>query len=360
MNFDLDKHTIFKTLTGSRVYGTSNEDSDYDYRGVCIPPERYWLGYASRFDQHEQRGEDSVIFGFSKFLHLAAQNNPNIIELLYIPEKYWEVSSPYWLQLIEHRDWFLSKKCYHTYRGYAASQLRRLRGHRDWLLKGDLKKPERSDFGLSDARQLPMETISAAHALIERHLNRFPLEEELSSLPKDDAMGIRYLVNDFLAHITQLTLQEVNEFSWVSAGRALGFDDNLLELLKKEKAYQRAVKEYKSWLHWKAERNPRRRETEEQSGFDRKHAMHLVRLLISCRDILRDGTLTVECPDAEEILLPIKRGEWSYEQLMDFESSISEELSALYAVSTLQKSPRRNDIEDLGIEITKQFLAENK
>ena len=359
MEFDLDKHTIYKTLTGSRAYGTFNEDSDYDYRGVCIPPERYWFGYASKFSQYDPNAEDVTIFGFSKFLHLAAQNNPNILELLYVPEKFWEISSPYWEELVEHRDWFLSKKCFHTYKGYAHSQLRRMRSHREWLMKGELSEPKREDFGLGEYRALPTETVNAAQALIQRHLSRFPIEEELSSLPKDSAMGIRQLINDFLERTVELTLQEINDATWVSAGRVLGFDDNLLEVLKKEKAYQRASKEYSSWKHWKAERNPRRRESEEKIGFDCKHGMHLVRLLVMCKEILSEGIVRVERIDAEELLLPIKRGEWSYEKLMDWEERMSSELVDLYQQSTLQKNPRRKEIEDLGIKITKQFLRDH-
>ena len=172
-------------------------------------------------------------------------------------------------------------------------------------------------------------------------------------------MGIRQLINDFLERTVELTLQEINDATWVSAGRVLGFDDNLLEVLKKEKAYQRASKEYSSWKHWKAERNPRRRESEEKIGFDCKHGMHLVRLLVMCKEILSEGIVRVERIDAEELLLPIKRGEWSYEKLMDWEERMSSELVDLYQQSTLQKNPRRKEIEDLGIKITKQFLRDH-
>ncbi|MFB7273807.1 DNA polymerase beta superfamily protein [Streptomyces sp. NPDC056244] len=40
-----------------------------------------------------------------------------------------------------------------------------------------------------------------------------------------------------------------------------------------------------------------------------KHAMHLLRLLASCRDLLRTGTLTVDVGEDREDLLAVKRGE---------------------------------------------------
>lgn len=360
MQFDVAKHTIFRTLTGSRVYGTYNEDSDYDYRGVCIPPRHYWLGYASRFDQYQPSGEDTVIFGFSKFLHLAAQNNPNIIELLFIPDKYWEVRSPQWERLVENQHLFISKKCFHTYRGYAHSQLRRMRSHRDWLMRGELKEPVRAEFGLVNTRQLPTETINAAKALIERNLDWLSVEEELAQLPKDSAMALRQRIQEFLEHAFSLAYQEVNDVAWLASGRELGFEDNFLDMLQREKKYQRARREYKSWLKWKAERNPRRKESEEESGYDRKHAMHLVRLLLMCKEILQTGSMHVERPDAEETLLPIKRGEWPYEKLMEFEQSMNAELEELYKTSTLQKSPQRNKIEALGIAIIEEHFGWSK
>ena len=32
---DVEKSTILLSLTGSRLYGIDNEDSDYDYKGIC-------------------------------------------------------------------------------------------------------------------------------------------------------------------------------------------------------------------------------------------------------------------------------------------------------------------------------------
>jgi len=129
MDFDLNEYTIFKTLTGSRVYGTFNEQSDYDYRGVLIPPEKYFLSFYNHFEQFESKQEDMVVYDIRKFLKLAASNNPNIIELLYIPEKFWVTSSLYWKELVAIRDLFLSKRCYDTYKGYAHSQLKKITHH---------------------------------------------------------------------------------------------------------------------------------------------------------------------------------------------------------------------------------------
>jgi len=84
-NNDWVKHcTIFEFLGGSHAYGLNTETSDEDIRGICIPPEKYWLGL-TRFDQADKfQNEDKVIYNIKKFVELAADCNPNIIEFLYL------------------------------------------------------------------------------------------------------------------------------------------------------------------------------------------------------------------------------------------------------------------------------------
>ena len=357
MDFDINKHTIFRTLSGSRLYGTYGTESDYDYRGVCIPPEKYWWGFNSVFNQHTENEADVCIYGLRKFVQLATHNNPNVLELLWVPSDYWTQGTPFWEAMVARRDLFLSKRCYHSFRGYAHSQLRRMRSHREWLLKGEMKKPAREDFGLEGHREIPTELITAANELINLHLQQFDIEHELSKYPREEAMGLRGSVWDFLEAVLAMSKAEIQDSVWDAQGRVLGYDDNLMELLRKERAYQRARKDYKSWLHWKEERNPRRKETEERHGYDTKHAVHLVRLLLMCKEILTEHTMNVVRPDAQDLLVPIKRGEWSYEKLMEFEERLSAELAELYKTSTLQNSPRVNETETLSIQVAKAFFA---
>jgi len=75
-----------------------------------------------------------------------------------------------------------------------------------------------------------------------------------------------------------------------------------------------------------------------------------------CKELLETGEMQVERPDAEDILLPIKRGEWSYDKLMEFEQATNAELEELYKTSKLQKSPQRNKIEALGIQIIEAYF----
>jgi predicted nucleotidyltransferase len=362
MEFDIEKHTIFKTLTGSRVYGTFDESSDFDYRGVLIPPKRYFLGCNSRFEQLEQHTpEDVTIFGINKFLRLAADNNPNVIELLYIPARFWVTSSPEWARLFAARDLFISKKCFHTFRGYAHAQLKRVRGHRSWLLQGELQEPTREQFGLDPRAPLPQEVTGAADALIALWLNQTDIEEDLAEISRHDkslATAFRQRLWEFLEVHLGVGRTEIEGLVWSGAAKQVGYQEGVLELLQREKKYRQAKRHHDSWLHWKAERNPKCKEAEAKCLYDSKHLSHCLRLMEMCREILTDGIVLVERPDAA-FLRSIRDGEHSFEELEERYQQLDQELEGLYQKSTLQFQPQRTKIEQLGIELVEQFLAKS-
>ena len=100
---------ILRTLSGSRAHGLAREDSDTDTRGVCIPPARYLLGLGE-FEQHESSGGDHVTYALAKFVRLALQGNPNILESLYThPDDVLHITDA-GRELVDSRACFLSKQ----------------------------------------------------------------------------------------------------------------------------------------------------------------------------------------------------------------------------------------------------------
>lgn len=125
MNDFWNRRCILKVVAGSHAYGTNVETSDEDYRGICIPPENYLLGL-DQFEQHEQKEPDEVIYSLEKFVRLALQNNPNIIELLFTDGEDILFINEFGKELREIRHSFLSKQAYRTFGGYAVSRLKKL------------------------------------------------------------------------------------------------------------------------------------------------------------------------------------------------------------------------------------------
>lgn len=82
-----------------------------------------------------------------------------------------------------------------------------------------------------------------------------------------------------------------------------------------------------------------------------KHAMHLVRLLSSCRDLLRTGTLRVDVGERREELLAVRRGEIGWEELRGRVRTLYDEVSAAAGRSPLPAEPDRARVEDFLVRV---------
>lgn len=306
----VEEDLVFMTLAGSHMYGMATPQSDIDKRGVCIPPRNVVMGFAKKFDQKVFSTEDTVVYSLTKFMSLAATCNPNIIELLYAPEDAIITKHPVWLKLLERREEFLSAKVYHTFTGYALSQLKRARTHRAWLLNPPTHKPTREEFGLS--------TTGA---------------------------GVRELSKGI---------------------DMVKIDPDVVKVIEREKRYKAALNVWDQYQTWKKNRNPARSELEAKYGYDTKHASHLVRLLRMGKEILTKGTLTVKRPDAEELLairrLAIRRGVWNYDELMDHVMSLQGELDKIYKEQSyvVPKTADVNALSDFCVELHEHYWAVSK
>lgn len=324
MEFDIEKRTIYLTVHGSRAYGTNTPSSDYDYKGVAIPPKEYFLGYARRFEQFEQKPkksddtdaqsgedtenevEDKVIFDIRKFINLAADCNPNIVEVLHTDASSHVFVNKFGEKLLEARDLFISKKAKHTFSGYAHAQLKRIRTHRSWLLNPPKGKPERSDFGLPN---------------------------EGNKVVSGSIMG---------------AFDELNSSGYTFGGE-------VMTAIQKEKQYATALQHWKQFNNWKENRNKARALLEAKYGYDTKHGMHLVRLMRMCVEILEEKGVLVRRPDAQE-LLEIRNGVWSYDQLMEEAERLEKRADELYATSTLQRQPPVNKLDALCVSLVDDYL----
>ncbi|MFD4246332.1 DNA polymerase beta superfamily protein [Streptomyces sp. NPDC058525] len=77
-----------------------------------------------------------------------------------------------------------------------------------------------------------------------------------------------------------------------------------------------------------------------------KHAMHLLRLLLSCRDLLRTGRLTLDAGPHRDRLLAVRRGELTWAEVDTWMSRLTAETDAALTTTRLPESPDRARIED--------------
>jgi len=102
---------IFRIIAGSRMYGTHNENSDYDYRGIFLPEYNSYFKFNQKdvIESNSNR-EDIVYYSIRKFVKLAMANNPNIIEWLYAPEENIVEISPAGRVLVDMKFRLLNKR----------------------------------------------------------------------------------------------------------------------------------------------------------------------------------------------------------------------------------------------------------
>ncbi|MEU2159009.1 nucleotidyltransferase domain-containing protein [Streptomyces sp. NPDC019396] len=88
-----------------------------------------------------------------------------------------------------------------------------------------------------------------------------------------------------------------------------------------------------------------------------KHAMHLLRLLASCRDLLRTGRLVIEVGEDRERLLAVKRGEVPWAEVESWMTRISDEADRAVIGTPLPGEPDRRRVEDFLVRARRASAA---
>jgi len=87
-----------------------------------------------------------------------------------------------------------------------------------------------------------------------------------------------------------------------------------------------------------------------------KHAMHLIRLLLSGIFALREGHVPVRVSEHRELLLAIKRGEMAWEDVDALRLDLHRELDVAYAASALPERPDYARANDLLVRIRRAMV----
>lgn len=356
MNFDVESRTIYKAVHGSQAYGLATPTSDLDIKGVCIEPLNYHFGYLHHFEQQERLANkgaecDSVIYSLKKFVKLAADCNPNIVEVLFVADKGILFMDEFGSMLRDARQLFISKKARHTFAGYSHAQVKRIESHRKWLLSPPKGKPTRAEFGLTEHPVLPSGQLQTAQAMVQKHLDRWQFND-MSGLDPDTRLMIQETIADLLAEA-----QVGADQRYQAACRFLGFDENFLELLSQERKYKTAVDHWNQYQHWVKTRNPARHVGEETAGYDLKHGSHCLRLMRMCKEILSGQGVIVDRRgiDAEQLVEIKMHGTMKYDDLLAEVDQLNKDCTELYKTSTIPHEPPRKELDELVMRMISQY-----
>lgn len=130
---EVPENTILRVRTGSHAYGLSRPNSDQDESLVFV--ERFedvvGVGAPVKVKHNQGRGLDRQEYPLRKFLYLASQGNPSVLEMFFAPVI--EANIPGYL-LRSTANAFIGRHVIPRYMGYMHSQTMRLLG-----LKGQLR-----------------------------------------------------------------------------------------------------------------------------------------------------------------------------------------------------------------------------
>lgn len=135
-NPSMDEWAIILGYRGSIAHGMyvppKNPTSidDKDLMGVCVPPLDYYFGL-NEFGSHgtkeiKEDEWDIVVYEAKKFIKLLSQGNPNVLSMLWLEPNYYLKITDAGHLLIENKNLFIGKHVYHSFTGYAHSQLHRM------------------------------------------------------------------------------------------------------------------------------------------------------------------------------------------------------------------------------------------
>jgi uncharacterized protein len=366
---------IFEAIVGSTAYGTNLPTSDQDRKYVYMLP----LDAVLRDEVVEQVNDDKndlVGYELSRFMELVATNNPNILELLAMPEDCILHTTDLWKKIEQNREKLLSKLCKNSFAQYATSQIKKARG-----LNKKINNP------MSRERKTPLHFCYVIDHLNGSSYDLIPWLQERDidqkfvgavNVPNSD--GVFTLFHDPLAQSLFGGLNDAEQqarkldrkkqnlpmglgYKGIINGEDL--DSNAIRyssVPKGEKAiatisynrngYTQYCRQYREYWEWVDKRNEDRFRinTEHGKDYDSKNMSHCIRLLEMSYEIATEQKIVVRRPNREE-LLKIRMGEMDYDDILQRAEAMVEKVEAAFEASSLPDKPDQTFIKDLLEEI---------
>ena len=377
---DAEKRLIFHCIGGSHAYGTNTDKSDIDLRGVFFIPTSDYFCLNKKVEQVSDSTNDTTYYTIMRFLTLACQGNPNIIELLWTPKDCVKRTTPAWEKIERIRSEFITKTVLDSFGGYAVAQIKKAKGQNK-LVHNPMpeKKPAKEDFCWilpmccnNDPTPLhPFEDSPKCHWALLQRLNEgeMPLRtKSVTTYPikleqyhcvalehVKDAYRLYYygegakgvFRGDETADIIPVNIpleDERPKFAGV--------------LIYHKDAYEKELKLWHQYWDWRQHRNEARWVDQEQKklDYDGKNMMHCMRLLYSGENILTNGEPLVRLEgDKLQRCGDIRAGKLPYEEILAEAEERLTKMDTARKTCSLSAGVDFDKINEVSIELHNAF-----
>lgn len=286
----LGQNIILLGLGGSYSYGTNNDNSDLDIRGITMNMKSDLIGL-SEFEQYVDDKTDTVIYSFNKMVKLLLECNPNTCEILGMRTEHYLILSEIGQDLLDNKNIFLSKRAARSFGGYADAQLRRLQN-----------ALARDTFPQSEKEQHIFNSVQNALEDFGRRFSKF------------DQGSIRLYIDK--SENTELDTEIFIDANYNHY--PLRDYENMWSVM------HNVVRDY--------DKIGKRNHKKDDAHLN-KHAMHLIRLFMMAIDILEQGEIITYREKEHDLLMAIRNGEYQkedgmfrnefYELLADYENKLN-------------------------------------
>lgn len=298
-------YKILEIRVGSHLFGTTTPDSDIDLAGIFMPGRANLFGFQrcenikddvvakDAGGRNTAEAVDRTLYEYRKYIQLAMQNNPNILNMLFVDKKniLFKDHTDLAQNLLNKAYLFPHKGAFNRFVSYARSQRKKM-----------MIKPE----------------------------NYRALQDGLALLGVEDD-------NKVMAEF-----RNVLPFTYAGIGKHVQCGDLSFEA----GVY---VKKARKQIRARLAKASTRTQYYTKYGVDVKFASNLIRLLKQGIDLMRDGKLVFPLPYAQEIL-DVKQGKYNVAEIMEWSEDLEAEARTARDKSSLPGKPWTKEIEEFTIK----------
>ena len=337
----IKEQIIYKALSGSKLYGTDNENSDTDIKGIFLPdrkdlilgkaPKHYKLSTGNDQCSNNKDDVDETYYSLHYFLELLVKGETNALDLFfsYTNKQAVLVNTPIWQSLIDNADKIINKNV-SSYLGYCKAQAYKYsnKGYKlkDFQTFADFCREYQYREEWQNGGYQVMSLIGALkHYGAEHNMERpMPISEVIKIFGND----------------VQIVIADNKELYLVIHGVKFIMHEQLINILPKIK---QVIASY----------GKRSEKAATNNGVDYKAISHCVRVLFQAEELLTTGKITFPLKEKEFIKsIKYNTSVMSYDEIMEFiEQKLVYIDQVLKPQSQLREKADMKFIEDFILEV---------